>query len=100
MRLCLWRLCADSVTSRAGPALHAAARRSIQLPRLRQELGRRVRDDLSLAVAERDPVEPKLVQPLAAPAAGRGRDADRLEVTGAASVNDRPRDRRALGADP
>src|SRR3954464_15803629 len=55
-------------------------RGSVELPGVRQELGRGVADELAFPVAEGDAIEPELVQPLAAAAARRGRDADRLEV--------------------
>src|SRR6188508_152800 len=58
----------------------AEPRASVQLPRLGQQLGRRVGDDLAVSVPEGHPVEPELVQPLPAASARRRRDPDRLQV--------------------
>src|SRR5690349_2438027 len=53
----------ESGTSASG---HRAPvrRRSAELPRVRQQLGRRVRHELAVVVPERHPLEPELVQPL------------------------------------
>src|SRR5207247_7078748 len=47
---------------------------------------------------KRHPLEAKLVQPLAAAPTGRRRDRDLDQVAGAATVDDRARDRRPLRA--
>src|SRR5205085_8775053 len=62
-RTCLSRIRDDCGTSAATAAW--PRRRSVELPRVRQQLRRRVADELALAVAERDPLAPELVQPLA-----------------------------------
>src|SRR5215218_5139860 len=70
----------------------------VELPRLRQELGRPVRHDLAGAVRERHAIQPELPQPLPTTAARRRRDADGLEIPRPASLGDRARDRRLLRA--
>src|SRR3954470_9838587 len=85
-RTCLSRLRVECGTSGAAAARPRGG--SVQLPRVGQELRRGVADDLAFAVAERDPVEPELVQPLAAPAAGGRRDPDRLQVARPAACDD------------
>src|SRR5690349_23399830 len=96
-RTLLSRVRAECGTSRA--ATGRRCRGSVELPRVRQQLGRRVAHDVALAIPEGDPIEPELVQPLAAASAGRGGDPDRLEVAGPAARHDRTRDRHLLGAD-
>src|SRR5215831_4968086 len=100
-RTCPSRVRAECGTSAlAGGALRARCRprASVQLPRVRQQLGRRVADDLALAVPERHPVDAELVEPLAAAAARRRRDADRLEVARPAAGDDGTADRALLRA--
>src|SRR5881392_4173683 len=70
-----------------------------QIPRLREQFTRRERDYFSLRIRERHALDPKLVQPLSAAAAGRGRDRDLGEVAGTAPVDDGAGDRGPLGAD-
>src|SRR3954454_7775288 len=97
-RMCLCPVRADSVKSR-GRARRFRWTRSVELPRIGKQLGRRSRHDLALAVSESNALEPELVQPLAAAAARRGGDPDCLEVPGSAPLHDRPRQRRPLRAD-
>src|SRR4051794_15539077 len=70
-----------------------------QLPRLGEQVDRRKGDELARVPGERDLVEAELDQPLAAPAARRRGDPDRLQVARPAALRDRAHDRRLLGAD-
>src|ERR671932_411286 len=63
-----------------------------EVPGVRQQVRGRVRDDFARAVRVGDLVEPELVQPLAAAAARRRGDPDRLEVAGLVALAHRLHD--------
>src|SRR5581483_1314134 len=71
---------------------------SREVPGVREELRGRRRADLPVGAAVADRADPELVEPLAAAAARRGRDPDRLEVARPAAGGDRGGDRALLGA--
>src|SRR5262245_7507412 len=52
----------------------------VEVPRLGKQVARGIRDELAVAVRERDHVDAELVEPLPAAAARRGRDPDRREI--------------------